>query len=375
MTRPVVAFVGHVAEFGGGERSLLEVATRLERCRVVVLLGTDGPLAEHLRTAGVDVEIVPLDPAVAAARRRTGIRGGVPAARLRSWGVRLRARLEADGASVVVANTLKAGIALGLARPNTRFVWSLRDRLAPDYLGRGPLLVAHTAVRLAPDLVVANSHATAATCPRRVPVVVIPPSVTPPVVRVGAAGAPLRVAVLGRLAPWKGQHHALAAFARAFGEGDETLVFVGGPLFGEDGYERQLRAQAAPLGDRVRFTGHVGDVGPALDGVHVVVHASRLPEPFGRVVIEGMGAGLAVVAMAAGGPTEIVTDGVDGLLIDPDDERALADVLRRLAADPLLRERLGQSGRHTAEAFLPDRLTDRWYAALLGAAIPQGVAP
>jgi glycosyltransferase involved in cell wall biosynthesis len=361
---PVVVFVDHVAELSGGERSLLEVVTHLDGCRPVVLLAADGPLAAALRDGGIEVEVVPLDPDTAGARRDRGLRSAAPAGRLMGWGRRLGRRLDELGASVVVANSMKAGVALTLARPSIRFVWAVRDRIRPDYLGRGALLVARAALAVGPDVVVANSRTTAATCPRRRPVVVIPPSVTPPRCRPGTPDEPFRAAVVGRLAPWKGQDHALAAFADAFPGGPETLVFVGGPLFGEEAFAAELRARATTLGGRVTFTGHVADVAGALDGVHALVHASRLPEPFGRSVVEGMGAGLAVVAMAAGGPAEVVTDGVDGLLVGPDDRPALTAALRRLAADPDLRAALGAAGRRTAAAYAPDRLADRWRATL-----------
>jgi glycosyltransferase involved in cell wall biosynthesis len=85
----------------------------------------------------------------------------------------------------------------------------------------------------------------------------------------------------------------------------------------------------------------------------VLVHSSTVPEPFGQVVVEGMAAGLPVVAAAAGGPLEIVRDGVDGLLYRPGDVEALAAALRRLATDEALRRRLGDAGRANAQRFRP----------------------
>jgi glycosyltransferase involved in cell wall biosynthesis len=66
-----------------------------------------------------------------------------------------------------------------------------------------------------------------------------------------------------------------------------------------------------------------------------------------------MAEGLPVVAAAAGGPTEIVTDGVDGLLTPPGDVDALAGSLQRLAADEQLRSRLGAAARESAARFAP----------------------
>ena len=62
--------------------------------------------------------------------------------------------------------------------------------------------------------------------------------------------------------------------------------------------------------------------------------------------MEAMSAGLPVVASAISGIPELVEDGVSGLLVPPRDAAAIARALRRLAADPALRERLGRAGRN-----------------------------
>jgi glycosyltransferase involved in cell wall biosynthesis len=88
----------------------------------------------------------------------------------------------------------------------------------------------------------------------------------------------------------------------------------------------------------------------------VVVHASVIPEPFGQVVLEGMAAGLPVIATASGGPLEVITDRVDGLLVAPNDVGAMADAMRRVRASPELREDLGSRGRERAAEFGADRV-------------------
>ena len=88
--------------------------------------------------------------------------------------------------------------------------------------------------------------------------------------------------------------------------------------------------------------------------VDALVHASVIPEPFGRVIVEGMAAGLPVVAAGAGGPDEIVTDGVDGLLYPPGDVGELAVTLQRVATDRGPRRRLGTAAVERARAFSPE---------------------
>ena len=79
-----------------------------------------------------------------------------------------------------------------------------------------------------------------------------------------------------------------------------------------------------------------------------------IPEPFGQVVIEGMAAGLPVVAVASGGPAEVIADETTGLLYPSGDVHALARIMRRLANDSALRGRLGQAARLRARDFVPE---------------------
>ena len=80
----------------------------------------------------------------------------------------------------------------------------------------------------------------------------------------------------------------------------------------------------------------------------VVVHASTQPEPFGLVIAEAMACGRAVIASAAGGAGEIVTPGHDALAVAPGDVDGLADAVRRLVQDPVLRESLSRAARESA---------------------------
>ena len=168
----------------------------------------------------------------------------------------------------------------------------------------------------------------------------------------------LVIGIVGRLSPWKGQDVFLRAFTEAFPDGGVVARVVGASLFGEGEFEAELRRLADELGiaERVEFVGHTDDVGREFARFDVAVHASVVPEPFGQVVVEAMAAGCAVVATDGGGPAEVITDGVDGVLVPMGDVRAMAEVLRVLAGDRGLRTRLGEAASLGARRFAPDRV-------------------
>jgi glycosyltransferase involved in cell wall biosynthesis len=77
----------------------------------------------------------------------------------------------------------------------------------------------------------------------------------------------------------------------------------------------------------------------------VVCHTSRVPEPFGLVIVEAMALGRSVIATEGGGPSEIIASDEYGLLVPPGDSRALARSMLALVDDPDRRRALGENAR------------------------------
>jgi glycosyltransferase involved in cell wall biosynthesis len=182
----------------------------------------------------------------------------------------------------------------------------------------------------------------------------------------------LRVGMLARIDPWKGQRLLLDAFAAALGDTDARLEFAGDAPFGHEGFLAELRARADEMGiaDRVAFLGHVDAVDARLAQWDIAVQASTRAEPLGQNVLQYLAAGCATVVADEGGPAEWVADDVNGLRVPPRDIRSLANALERLGSDAALRERLG-----AAAAATPGLLDDAevvaehaaFYADVLGA--------
>lgn len=358
--RPLrVALVNHVARLGGAEVALLGIVERLDRRAVepLVVLGEEGPLADRLRAAAVEVAVRPLDPTVLDRRKDTltaaGLANPRPALRTLRAAAGLGRFFRRRGIDLVHTNSLKANLLGGLAGRFARVpvVWHVRDHLSAPYLPRAVVPVVRLAARVVPRRVVAVSHSAARTVGRRDVVVLhqgvsIPGPVPPPPV-----GPPL-VGLVGRISPWKGQDVFLDAAARLASEFPEArFVLAGSALFGEEDYERELRRRADALGiaDRVEFLGFRDDVWQVYRDLHVVVHASTLAEPYGNVVLEAMASARPVVAAAAGGVLELVDHGRTGLLTPPGDPIALAEAIASLLRSPDERLRLAAEGRREVE--------------------------
>lgn len=372
--RPRVRFVDHTARPSGGEIAMVRTVEALVRAPgvmgadVAVTLFEPGPIAAMLRAVGASVEVSTMGRAARDLPRSRVGPGRVPLRALGEAGVqvgRLARSLRRDRPDIVHANSLKSGMIAGVACRVTGvpMIWHVRDRIAPDYLPVAAVRMLRWVIpRLAAGVVTPAAVVETLDLPARIPVGVVvdpyrpPPREGPP--RGTAPSGELRIGIVGRLAPWKGQDVFVEAFARAFPADGATGVVAGGALFGEDEWECRIRdlVHEHGLDERIDLAGHVDDVPALLDRLDVLVHASVIPEPHGQVVVEGMAAGLAVVASATGGPAEIVTDGVDGLLVPPGDPDALAAALRRLAADPALRARLGAAAQRRATDFDPDRV-------------------
>jgi glycosyltransferase involved in cell wall biosynthesis len=393
--RPLrIAFLDHTAKLGGAELSLLNMLEKIDRTRFAptVILGESGPLERRLALAGVETCILPLGTEVAELKKdglgsRSLLNLKVIWKTLRyAW--RVSRVIKARNIQLLHTNSLKADIIGGLCAwaTGTPLVWHIHDRLEGDYLPRPVASMLRFLCQWVPDFIVANSRSTLASLrlsdPKMSAVVFegIPASpqasnLEMPFAGQGAKGcstprvAPdaherensvlsdaiheklVNVGIIGRLTRWKGQHiliGAASAVHRRFP--NARFQIIGSPMFGENEYEAQLRQQVRDLGLEgcVEFLGFCEDIASTIHSLDIVVHASILEEPFGRVVTEGMLGAKPVVATRGGGVPEIVIDEITGLLVPMGDVVGMADAVCRLLADPALRSRMGNAGKQRA---------------------------
>ncbi len=362
-----VLYVNHTAEVSGAERSLLELIEGLPDFVEPLLATPDGRLSEEAGRRGIPTTKISgtagslkLHPArTPRALAEIGVAAGE---------IRLAARRHR--AVLIHANSVRAGVALGLTHSSAATVVHVRDCLPP---GR----VSATTMRLvvaAATTVVANSEYTADSVRRlaanaELEVVHNPVDLErwdPARIDRVHARARLRevrprallLGVVAQLTPWKGQDTAIAALDLLRRQGvDAHLLLIGSAKFlspstryDNEAYVEELheRVAAAKLEDRVSWLGERDDVPELVSALDVLLLPSW-EEPFGRALIEAMALRVPVVATSVGGPPEILSDGVEGFLVEPRDPEAWAEAIRRFAASPTLAREMGQAGRLRVE--------------------------
>jgi glycosyltransferase involved in cell wall biosynthesis len=177
------------------------------------------------------------------------------------------------------------------------------------------------------------------------------------------AGQNLNLLYAGRIFPEKGVDTAIEAMIKlVYGQGkrDIRLSLAGSGSVEYENHLRQVVNQAG-LNDYVSFLGWVPpeEMPGLLRKFDVLLLPSIWPEPFARVVLEGMISGLVVVATPTGGTIEILTDGENGLFFAAGDAEDLAQKIVCLAADTKLCRKLASAGQQTVvERFTKTKMMD-----------------
>ncbi|WP_139025169.1 glycosyltransferase [Paenarthrobacter nitroguajacolicus] len=343
-----IVFLHSSNEMYGADKILLEVIRALpdeDRSRCVVWLPDDVPTGQNSLSRALDAmevsnEIVPM----AVLRRRylkvSGL--GPLVARMSRTFIKLRATRP----DVVYCTTSAMVLCLPMARLlrvktiilHMQEIWSPREAGVLGLFARAArriFCISNAARDSLPkqlkeraDLLV-NAHQDNKTT-------LVPVSVDP---------QPLRFVVASRWNAWKGHTPLLAAWDTEFCPGE--LVIMGGPPAVGTGVDVQSLASRVRHSNRITIVGEVDDISPHIDAADFLILPSEQPEPFGLVLLEAFARGRAVVATAAGGVVDIVSDGVDGELYPIGQPGALITSLKSL--DRAAAVRMGANARTTYE--------------------------
>ena len=171
--------------------------------------------------------------------------------------------------------------------------------------------------------------------------------------QLGLSDSKTTIGIVGRLQKWKGMHVLVEAMPQILSSHPEVhCVIVGGEHSLELDYLESLKQTIDRLNltQHITITGFQTNVPEWMQAMDIVVHASD-NEPFGLVVIEAMALGKPVIATSSGGPTEIITPELNGLLSPFGDAAALAVAVDRYLDDREFAQRLGKAARLRAQTF------------------------
>ena len=365
MTQLSFVFVDHTAATGGAELGLERFLLRTKLPARLVLF-EHGPLEYRLRAKRYsEIDVL------------QRVDDSRPSLIRQFW--RLRSAMRAAPDDVYVSNSMRAALMVSLARPGkSRHLYYLQDGLDAASLGLVKRLLMRYVVLPRVTGLLVNSRWTLSTVParwRRLPARVVY-SLSGTDGLVGGVSTrtetptngPLRIASLSRIVHWKGIDVVVAAVRRLCDEGlaDRIeLTIAGAPIFGDDGYYQQISEAVGSLSCAVHMLGQVEDISSVLNSADVLVHASRHPEPFGQVIVQGLAAGLIVLATRHGGPAEIIQDGVDGFLYDAEQDSQLATLLHRALDGTIDPDSMSSAAKERARDFSDTNLTKLMEIALV----------
>jgi glycosyltransferase involved in cell wall biosynthesis len=275
--------------------------------------------------------------------------------------VELRGRLRAIQPDLVVSFLTKVNTLVGLATLGLGTAAIMSERNNYRLQGMSPFwrlsapIAARGAARLVMQTDMARSLLPEGLKERAV---VIPNPVTLPDDFRRSAGNGMRFVAVGRLERQKGFDLLLQAFSRVAREVPEATLVI----FGE-GPERaslELQARKLKLADRIRMPGVSHSPGSWLSAGDVFVLSSRF-EGFPNVLLEALMAGMPTVAFdCPWGPAEILCNGEAGLLVPAGDVEQLGKMLRRVATDQSLRQRLAAAGPAAATRYSKPVVCAQW---------------
>jgi glycosyltransferase involved in cell wall biosynthesis len=379
-----VLFVDQSGQCGGAELMLLDLLNGLRlKLEPRVVLFDDGPFAQLLAKDGLPVDVLPLKLQATKSAGKLSSLLDLPLLMLLALKLAWRARW----CDIIYANTPKAMVAGSLASrlSGKQLVFHLHDILTTDHFSIANIRLLVNLANIHAAAVIANSKATKAAFVNaggRAELATViyngfnlqQRSIDRTSARqvLGWPDAQPVAVIVGRIAEWKGQHILIQALLRS---PDWKACIVGDALFtkGDQDYKRRLMemAEDPALSGRLIFVGFVEDPHPYFVAADVVVHCSTAPEPFGRVIVEGMLAGRPVIATNCGGATEILHDEFTGYLVPPNDVSALAATLKHLLTNPENTDRTARAGQENArQRFGLELVTQQTLAVLCQARRP-----
>lgn len=342
-----VLFIHSSAELYGSDRSLLNIVKYIDKkiYKVYVILPYPGLLVDEIKKVPeVTVEIFE----VAVLRRKNlSLSGGFEYFRNFNESSRyLKKFIKEHHIDIVDTNTAVVFPgAIAAKHMKIKSVWHIREIIKNKFENK----IISLMMDCYADLIIANSKATEeALNINKNKIRVVYNAVEEKENVDIKPHDKLIVGMAGRINRWKGQKLLVDAAEIIHKSYPEVLFKIAGETFtGEEYLKKELEDYIAVKGltQTVLLLGQINDMPSFYSDLDIFVLPSTQPEPFGIVVIEAMEFCLPVIATNHGGPTEIITDCVDGYLVDHMNAYQMAERIMGLLVNPQRRIQMGEKGQ------------------------------
>lgn len=345
-----ILFIHSSAELYGSDRSLYNIIKYLDKSKYTlhVLLPSNGPLAVELKKFP-SVKVIIHDIAILR-RKNLSFTGFFSYISSLHKSIRfIRDYIKKNEIHIVETNTaVTFPGAIAAKRERIVSLWHIREIIANKYEN---FFVSFVMNRYS-DVIIANSRSTGNALKvnqNKVRIVynAIEKSEADSEI-IQRDSDSITIGMAGRINRWKGQKLFVDAAEQVLKKNSNVKFVIAGEAYTGELYlkEELIRyIKEKKLEKSIKLLGQVTDMSKFYRSIDIFVLPSIQPEPFGLVVIEAMKYSLPVIATNHGGPTEIISDGVDGFLVDYHEQSDMAKKMQMLIENEQLRRDIGKRAR------------------------------
>ena len=354
-----IAFVLAGLSAGGAERVISLISAEwASQGHDISIIAFDSPAEPVYHPFNPRVRLERLDLTTASGCRLKGLATNIQRI------LRLRAVLKREKPDIVISFLTKINAVTLAATIGLRVPVIVSERNNPRRQLAHPLwnLILRTLYARATQIVM-QTRASVSSLPAKVRhlAAVIPNPVAIPQSQATAVSSIFTA--VGRLVEQKGFDLLIEAFARIAPVLPQWRLVIWGE--GDERAELERKIEALGLRGRVELPGLTRHAGEWTQDASIFVLSSRY-EGFPNVLAEAMATGLGAISFDCPfGPSEIIRNGEDGLIVPTEDVGGLANAMEKLAMDPELRKQLSANARHSIRRFDASAVIARWQEVVM----------
>jgi glycosyltransferase involved in cell wall biosynthesis len=349
-----VLFFDHSAQFGGAERSLLDIITGLKKTDNTFVTSNEAILT-RFKKKGIRCILFPMPSKIVNKKRNAGINLSEICIIVKLI-LRFIDLLRKENPDIVYTNSQKAHLIGGVSARMLQIPVCVHFR---DIFNRNLFSKIWTfIIYLIANNLIAISNAVAKQFPASGKVKVVYNGIDIKLnsyKNVEKKNPCFIVGYAGQIARWKGIEYFIQSAGIIMQKKKINIKFiiVGGAIFGDEEYLKELKdlTQKLKLEESIQFKGVVENAINEISEFDVLVHPSVLPEPFGRVLIEAGVLGKPVIATNIGAVPEIVIDGETGILVPVKNASAIAEGIAKLFDNSQFTSLLGQNANKRVKEY------------------------